>query len=84
MNIPEPSFILKAKECFPLCWIQCDSVPGNKESLCLATVRLLSASPDAAHTKFLAWDIRKAALGYSVTELSELNEIVLGYTITMF
>lgn len=84
MNIPEPSFTLKAKECFALCWIQCDSVPGNKGSLCLATARLLNASPDAAHTEFLAWALRKAALGYSVTELCEVNEIVLGYTITVF
>ena len=84
MNIPEPSFILKAQECFPLCWIQCDSVPGNKGSLCLATARLLNASPDAACTEFLAWAVRKAALGYSVTELSELNEIVLRYTRTVF
>lgn len=47
MNIPGPSLILKAKECSPLCWLQCDSVPGNKASLCLATPRLLSPSPGA-------------------------------------
>lgn len=70
MNIPGPGHILKAKECFSLCWLQCDSVPGNKASLCLAKARWLSASPDAAHTKFWAWATRKAALGYNVTELS--------------
>lgn len=54
MNIPGPSLTLKAKECSSLCWLQCDSVPGNKANLYLAIARLLSASPDAAHTKLWA------------------------------
>lgn len=79
MNVPGTGLPLKAKECSPLCWLQCDSVSGNKASLCLATGRLLSASPNAAHTKLWAWVPRKAVLGYSVTELRDYNEITLGY-----
>lgn len=81
MNIPGPSLILKAKECSPLCWLQCDSVPGNKASLCLATPRLLSSSP-GAQTR--AWVAVKTALGYNVTELRDYKEIALGYSLTVF
>lgn len=81
MNIPGPSLILKAKECSPLCWLQCDSVPGNKASLCLATARLLSPSPGAQTLRLVAM---KSALGYNVTEPRDDNEIAFGYNITVF
>lgn len=74
MNIPGPSLTLKAKECSPLYWLQCDSVPGNKARLCLGTARWLSASPDAAHTKLWAPAPGRAALGWSVTELRDTTK----------
>lgn len=84
MNIPGSGLTLKAKECSPLCWLQCDSVSGNKGNLCLATERLLSTSPHAAHSKLWAWAPRKAVLGYNVTELIDYNEIILGYHLCVF